>query len=203
MAIIQSGASADTLTVDATSKAGRVTLYKTDGTLVEHEFVGEYYLSVNIPQFTAALAANACVFAIRNSTVKRMKFLRAEIHLSFAGTAAATTMQVSMRRFTVATPSGGTTLTTLIVPEDTTMPASAALYAGCATAAAALTTTGATVAAPSFVAQCPRSVTGGVFNYEIDRDLVLNTNEGLLIQYDTVGVIGDAIGITTYWGEYV
>jgi hypothetical protein len=179
-----------------------VRLFRGDGTEQEPTFLAEFYAASNIPQFTAALAANAGLFAIRNGTTRRVKLQLAELSLSFAGTAAATTMQVSIRRFTTATPTAGTALT--IVQEDTAnATATSVIDARCATAAAALTTTGLVIGAPVFVAACPRSVTGGVFSFEMNRDMVLNVNEGLIVQYDTIGVIGDALAVTTYWGELV
>ena len=179
-----------------------VTVYRIDGSELEQTFLAEFYASVNIPQFTAALAANSAIFAIRNGTTRRVKLSLAEISLGFAGTAAASTMQLSIRRFTTATPTSGSAVT--IVQEDTAnATATSIVDARCATAAAALTTTGVVVSAPIFVALCPRSVTGAVFNYEMQRDLVLNVNEGLIVQYDTAGVIGDAVAVTCYWGEMV
>ena len=179
-----------------------VTLYRPDGGEYDQTFLAEFYAAQNIPQFTAALAANAGLFAIRNGTTRRVKLSLVELSLAFAGTAAASTMQISIRRFTTATPTAGTALT--IVQEDTAnATATSVIDARCATAAAALTTTGLVIGAPIFVACCPRSVTGAVFNYEMSRDMVLNVNEGLIVQYDTVGVIGDALSVTTYWGEMV
>lgn len=201
MAIIQSGATADLLTVDPTSKAARVTLYRTDGSPEEQAFLGEYYVAVNIPVFTAALAANSGLVAIRNGATRRMKFLLGELTLGFTGTAAASAMQVSVRRFTAATPTGGTAFT--IVPEDSAMSASTVADSRYCAAGTALTITGLVVGAPIYVAQLSRSLTGNTVNFELNRDIVLNVNEGLIIQYDTVGVIGDALGATFYWGEYV
>jgi hypothetical protein len=178
-----------------------VVQYKTDGSVVERAFVSEQFLAVNIPQFTAALAANTAIFAIRNSTVRKMVLLTMDVTLAFSGTAAASTMQLSARRFTTATPTGGTALTTLVVAEDSTLPTTQILDARCATAAAGLTTTGIVLGNPIFPAIVPRSVTGAVFNFQMDRDVIVNINEGFLVQYDTVGVIGDAISVTCYWGE--
>ena len=70
-----------------------VTIYRSDGSNPDTPFLGEYYLAANIPRFTAALAANAAIFAIRNGATRKMKMLLAEITCSFDGTAAATTAQ--------------------------------------------------------------------------------------------------------------
>ena len=192
----------NTTTASTPANPFPVQMFKNDGTELEQTYLAEFCAAANIPQFTAALAANAGLFAIRNGTTRRVKMILSELSLSFAGTAAASTMQVSIRRFTTATPTAGTALT--IVAEDSTnATATSVIDARCATAAAALTTTGLVISAPIFVASVPRSVTGGIFNYEMQRDIILNVNEGLIVQYDTVGVIGDAISVTTYWGEMV
>lgn len=177
-----------------------VVQYRTDGSVVEQAFLGEYYAACNIPVFTAALAANAGLVAIRNGATRKMKMLLTELTLAFCGTAAATAMQVSIRRFTTATPSTGTAMT--VVLEDSLGSASTVADARYCAAGTALTITGLVVGAPLFVAACPRSVTGAVFNFEMARDVVLNPNEGIIVQYDTVGVIGDALSATFYWGEY-
>lgn len=203
MAIIQSGATADLLTVDPTSKAARVTLYNTDGSLVNHEFLTEYYLSVNIPRFTSALAANSAIFSIRNGATRRLKLVKMVLVAGFDGTAAATTAQYSVRRFTTATPTGGTTLTTLVVPEDSAMAASTIADARCATAGAALTITSVVVGNPIVGIAVPRGATGSVAVVDWTQDIVLNANEGILVQYDVAGVIGDSLTVTMYWGEYV
>ena len=203
MAIIQSGASADLATVDPVSKAIRITPYDSTGVEIEHVHVGEYNLSVNIPTFTAALAAGSAVFTIRNGGVRKMRILALELNPSFgATTAVASVMQFSVRRFTAATPTGGTTLTTNIVPEDSVMTTSQILDARCATAGAAVTTTGVAIGSPIFLCSQPRTNNAGATNFEMNRDLILNLNEGLLIYYDLVGVIGDTLGITIYWGEF-
>ena len=189
-------------TAATAANAFPVQLYDASGNAITQPYLGEYYLAQSIPQFTAALAANTAVWAIRNGATRKMKLIITEATMGFAGTAAASSMQMSIRRFTTATPTGGTALTTLVTPEDSAMSATTIADARCATAAAGLTTTGAVIGNPIFVGVVPRSVTGAVFNFEMSRDLVLNPNEGVLVQYDTVGVIGDVVGITMYWGEY-
>jgi hypothetical protein len=194
------GASLQDIVAAGTKTANYTVSILTDGNPEKQAYLGEYYLAVNIPQFTAALAANTAIFSVRNGTTRKMKFITLEVSPMFAGTAAASTMQVSVRRFTTATPTAGTA--GVIVLEDTTSSATAIADSRYATAAAGLTTTGVVTSAPIFAAATPRSITGTVFNYQMDRDIVLQPNEGLLIQYDTVGVIGDAVSITAYWGEY-
>lgn len=188
-----------TISVGGGKSSALVTPVRSDGSEVDPVFIGEYYASQNIPQFSGALAANSALFAVRNGATRRMKMLTMELSLAFAGTAAATTMQVSVRRFTAATPTGGTAIT--IAQEDSASSASTVADARYCAAGTALTITGVTVGAPIFVASLARGATGGVFNFEMSRDVILNINEGLLVQYDTVGVIGDSVGCTMYWGE--
>lgn len=74
MAVIKSGASSDQLTVDATSKAARVTLYNTDGTANGEK--ATYRASTIIP-LVAAVTVNVPIFniigsATRTVTVKRI-----------------------------------------------------------------------------------------------------------------------------------
>lgn len=202
MAIIQSGATADLATVDPVSNAIRVTAYRENGTALYKTYTGEYYLSINIPRFTAALAANAAIFSIRNGGLKTMRLMIAEVTPTFSGTAAASVAQYSLRRFTTATPTAGTALTATVVPEDSTMPNSQILDARCATAAAGLTTTGVVVGGPIFGATVSRGVAGDGMNFEMLRDVVINPNEGVLLQLDVAGVIGDAVSVSMYWGEY-
>lgn len=203
MAIIQSGSTADQLTVDPTSKAARVTIYNSDGSTYFHEFLSEQYLSVNIPRFTGALAAGTMLFSMRNSTTRRLKIVRTVLIASFDGTAAATTAQYSVRRFTTATPTAGTALTLLVVPEDTTKPATQIADARCATASAGLTITSVVVGNPIVGVACSRGGTGQTTVIDHSQDIVLNSSEGICVQYDGTGVIGDALTVTMYWGEYV
>lgn len=53
-AIIQSGVTSDLWTVDPTSKAGRVTLYRTSGTLVERSVDGVYHFTTAVLATVAA-----------------------------------------------------------------------------------------------------------------------------------------------------
>jgi hypothetical protein len=68
MAVIKSGASTDLWSVDATSKAGRITLYDTAGHPIEVETVdGNYYLGTSIIQDVHASTANSSVVNINGS----------------------------------------------------------------------------------------------------------------------------------------
>ncbi len=107
---IVSGASADLLTVDPTSKAARVTLYDTAGNAIDAPPTGSYMVPINIRQ-TAATAAAATVFAMRNSTGKTCYIRRIYLVQGFDGTSpAATTLRYGIARFSAATPTGGSTI---------------------------------------------------------------------------------------------
>ena len=197
MAIIQSGLDSSLLTVTSAGVA-LVANCRPDGEPEHPTYSGEYFAGGSM-RFTAALASSSAIFALRNGASKVMRIMEGQITLSFDGTAAASSFQASLRRFTTATPTGGTAIT--VVLEHTTDPASTVADARIAAAGTALTTTGLVIGAPIYNAILPRGATGGVANFVLTRDVVLEPNEGILIQYDAVGVIGDGIAATFYWGE--
>lgn len=112
MAKIQSGATADELTIDPTSKAARTTLYDSDGTELVRVPTGSYTAPLaNLGRFSGALAAGNPFWALRNGATKTLYIRRILFILAFDGTAAATTFHVELRRFTAATHSTGTAIT--------------------------------------------------------------------------------------------
>lgn len=199
---IKSGAGADLATVDPTSKALRVTQYKSDGTLLNEEYLGEYMCATGILT-SAALATTVGLFHIRNGATRVMKIKAISVTMCFAGTAAATTFQMAFDRYNAAstTPTGGTAV--VPVPENTTMGAST--YASCLVCAAGtgLTLTGVNKTGPVSILALSRSVTGGnLFFNMTEKDLELQPNEGLIFYPFTTGVIGDSFTISVYWSEF-
>ena len=112
MAIIKSGASSDNLTIDATSKAARVTLYNADGT-----FYGEkptYRASTIIP-LVAAVTVNVPFFNIIGSASKVVRVKR--IRVSGMTLTAVGYFAINAEKLSSAS-TGGTSTTPPAVPMD-------------------------------------------------------------------------------------
>src|SRR5579859_81632 len=158
MAIIQSGASSDQLTIDPTSKAAHVTAFDSAGNEIDKPSVGSYLAQINVRQ-TAATALGNVVWAMRNPVGSTITAYIRHLNLTvaFDGTAAAaTTVRYELERFSAATPTGGTALT--IVKKRNSYGASGItdirfLDTG-------LTTTGLVFEAPFVVVGTPISVSG-------------------------------------------
>ncbi len=128
MAVIKSGATSDQLTIDATSKAARVTLYNIDGA-----YAGEkatYRASTIIP-LVAAVTVNVPFFNIIGSSSKVVTVKR--IAVSGATLTAVGYFTVNVVRLSTASTSG--TSTTLVnVPMDTNDPVATAVVKAYTTA---------------------------------------------------------------------
>lgn len=88
MAQIQSGASADLLTIDATSKAARATLYDASGRELRPVSTGSYCLGFQVRHTTAA-AAGITVLNVRGPASKTAYIKRIHGIVGFDGTALA------------------------------------------------------------------------------------------------------------------
>jgi hypothetical protein len=86
--IIQSGATADQWTVDAASKAGRVSLYRPDGSLAVPNAPASYIAAFEV-RHTAADAAGSAVFDIRGPPTLKARIRRIRGVVGFDGTALA------------------------------------------------------------------------------------------------------------------
>jgi hypothetical protein len=205
MAQIQSGVTADLLTIDPTSKAARVTPYDSSANEQAPFPTGAYSLPVNIRQ-TAASAANSTVWTMRNGASKKMFFRRILLEILFDGTASAgNTLKYMLARFTAATPTGGTSLTP--VKMQTTFAAST--LADARFLDTGLTTTGITFETEWATLAIPASVTAQslFFNLpfigsnEAKEPFVLNPNEGLAIRLQNAAIIGLGIVGSIHWDE--
>jgi hypothetical protein len=198
---IKSGATTDLLTIDPTSKAARVTNYKTDGTLLHDEFIAEYMVSASILT-TAALATTVGLFTIRNGATRTMKLKEVSIISAFCGTAAATAFQLGCDRFTAGstTPTGGTAIT-VFPAENSGMSASTVADCRVCLAGTGISLTGVTKSGTLAITAIPRSVTGASLSFAFDKDIELLPNEGLVFYPYATGVIGDTFAINLYWGE--
>lgn len=206
MAIIQSGASADLWTIDPVSKAGRVTPYDSSGNeQAPFPSPGAYALPINIRQ-TAATAANATVWTMRNGGSKKVFIRRILLAMLFDGSAAAaTTLKYLLARFSAATPTGGTALT--VVKMQTTFASST--LADARFLDTGLTTTGVTFETEWATIGLPASVTSGslfwnmpfIGSNEAKEPFVLNPNEGLAIRLQNAAVIGLGLTGSVHWDE--
>jgi len=114
MAVTESGASADFLTVDPTSKAGRSTLYGPDGTIMTPGADG-YIQRLDFGVFAAGAPANgSSIFNMRNATTSTRVGLVRKIRLTWMVTTAGTGTEwaYELVRTSAAAMSGGTAVTT-------------------------------------------------------------------------------------------
>jgi hypothetical protein len=113
MAVIKSGASSDQLTVDATSKAARVTVYNADGTVGGEQ---ETYRASTIIPLVAAVTVDRPFFNIIGSDTKTVKITK--IAVSGVTLTAVGYFTIAVQRLsTVST--GGTSTTLATVKLDT------------------------------------------------------------------------------------
>lgn len=112
MAIIKSGASSDNLTIDATSKAARVTLYNSDGT-----YNGEKrtYRAATIIPLVAAVTVNRAIFNITGSASQLVTVKR--IAVSGATLTAVGYFAVNVVKYSTST-TGGTSTVLVATPLD-------------------------------------------------------------------------------------
>lgn len=112
MAIIKSGASSDNLTVDATSKAARVTLYNTDGTTNSEK---KTYRASTIIPLVAAVTVNVPIFNVIGSASTTVKVRR--IRVSGMTLTAVGYFAINVEKLSTAS-TGGTSTTLVSVPCD-------------------------------------------------------------------------------------
>ena len=114
MAVIKSGATSDQLTIDATSKAARVTLYDTDGNSLAQ---ASTYRGATNSTVVAAASATAPFFVIYGSASKTLRIQRIRI-------SGPTNVTLAYQGFDIikysTAPSGGTAVALTQVPLDST-----------------------------------------------------------------------------------
>ena len=191
------------LEVDLTSKAARVTLYRSDGSEISN-IPTAYLLPIPMLRLTAAIAAASKIWAMRNGTSKMMRIKRLALFVGFDGTAAATTSCYQLMRFAGATPSGGTALSA--VKKKSSLGASTMMDARY-NYGAALTVTGITFETSCLEIGAQRQVNAnngmGLFADLEGPDSIIELapNEGLAINLFVASVIGDSIGGYIEWEE--
>jgi hypothetical protein len=204
---IRSGATSDLLTVDATSKAARATLYDSAGNELLVVPAGEYVAGFLNTRISAIIAAGSAIWAMRAGAANRVYIRELTLMCSFDGTAAATTSFFGLVRFTGANPTGGTALT--MFKKRTTYGATnvqdARFNAGAALTVAGITFESTTQAA--FGVGCARQVSStNVLNVgprDMDRlgGFVLEPNEGLALMCIVATVAGDSVQGHIAWEE--
>ena len=208
MAIIQSGASADLLTIDPTSKAARGTLYAADGSLITPTPAGSYLAGVS-QRYTAATAINSFVFDMRGPAALTARLRRIIGSVAFDGTAAAAAnIQIGLFRGSgAATATGGVAQTPS--KKKSAMATSALQDFRYATAGGALTTTGITYESnPIWSAGLPASVTNGNIAVKIDWDKTdhrdtraaeLASSDHFALKLITAAIIGFHVDLSFDW----
>jgi hypothetical protein len=107
MAIIQSGASADLLTVDPTSKALRASQYGPDGAPLVYASLLDRAIA-NIRVLASAASTICSVWALRNTSASRILYITSLLlQGGFNGTGAATEQQWEVTKFTGVTALAG------------------------------------------------------------------------------------------------
>lgn len=112
MAVIKSGVSSDNLTIDATSKAARVTLYNTDGTANGEK---QTYRASTIIPLVAAVTVNVPIFNIIGSATKTITVKR--ITVSGMTLTAVGYFTINCEKLSTAS-TGGTSTALALVPLD-------------------------------------------------------------------------------------
>ena len=206
MAIITSGASADTLTIDPISKAARTTLYDSSGNEIYRYPTGSYSLDFVLGRFTAAMTGGS-VFAMRNGATRTIYIRKINLWVSFDGVAAASTQIFNFRRFGAATPSGGTPILASIIKKDNAMAASAIADARYViTGTTPLTVTSVIFEQPFCRSSLNRN-SGAIANYGwkfFDKpadQFVLAANEGIDLLISVTAVVGDVVVGNIEWDE--
>lgn len=173
---------------------------------------GRYMLDLVLGRFTGLVTAGA-IFAMRNqvsaSNNKVLAIHKVHLRFAFAGTAAATTQLVTLRRFSTATHSGGNALTlpTDAVKNHSNMPNSILLDARYAdiTGTAPLTETSVVYESSFDRFSLPRNVAASVehtWNAEVGDAIFIHPGEGLAISVVNTAVVGDTIVGNVEWDEY-
>jgi hypothetical protein len=193
----------NSLAIDAVSNAARITQYKTDGSLLNKEYLGSYITRIEIIPTT--LTAGTTYFTMRNLGSKRAFIRSIEFKIGFSGTAAASRTLYEIERFSSATPTGGTPLTATKV--DNTYPASS--ITDIRFSPGGLTTAGVAFEISFHLIGNSNQLTADGFqdisfikNGEYSQ-FVLAINEGLAIRANTAVVLGSYLVGSIYWDERV
>lgn len=163
--------------------------------------MARYMAPINI-RFTGTTAAGSTVWALRASAGATIFIRRIVLFTSFDGTAAASTSRQEVRRFSGATPTGGTAITA--IPKDEDDGASTVADIRQDLAGGALTVAGVSFQDPMLTSSCPRGTTGSISVLNLDfaaAPIKIDPSDGICIQNNVIAVIGDAIAGFIEWEE--
>jgi hypothetical protein len=200
MAQIVSGASADIMTVDPTSKAARVSLYGPDGEPLLYGSNRDRGIASVAVRQTATSAAAVVAWALRSGTVgKTLYITRIWLQLWFDGTGAATEMRYELVKGTGCTAmSGGAVVTPLLKRSSANNPDADARVLD-----TGLTLTGVSYGTPFWNCAWSRlthsaTQAGGVSNPFVlefgSMPIELAKDEVLALRLLATAVIGDNVG---------
>ena len=206
MAVIKSGATSDQLTVDATSKAARVTLYNSDGT-----YNGEKctYRAATLIPFVPAVTINIPWFLIEGSASKTVTVKR--IAVSGATLTAVAYLTVNVVKFSTAA-SGGTATSAPMVPMDSTFPAATAAFVKYYTAIPTAGATIGSIATNRCLFQATVAAAAGltrdyVFDFgdmpETKGIVLRGTSQGLGLVWPVVPASTATIAVDIEWTEEI
>src|SRR5688572_12536372 len=201
MAILKSGATADTLTIDPTSLAMRVTLYNTAGAVVNPIYTGTYSARIDaVPTATA----DTVFWAMKNTHASKVCYIRMiNYTCGFTGTAAATRTVFRFEKFTAGTPAGGQTVMGV-----------AKRYTAAATSAVTdvrggnVAVTGTTRDTQPLATTAVTSQLAAAFSGNVDLDgggeegrIQIGPGEGLQVAVIGTAVLGAWLAGTVVWDE--
>lgn len=175
--------------------------YDQDGNPVIAAPNSVYSVAIDM-RLTAAIAAGNVVWAMTNTGTENVYIRKIFGQTGFAGTAAATASQWTVRRITGGTPTGGTAVNP--APFDSTYPVSSVgdiryiVNAG-------LTMGSAVAGDPLAAFMCGRQLNVGysdVLEFEGFDRILLAPGEGLVLYLDVVSVIGDFFAGAIEWEEF-
>lgn len=202
MAEIKSGASADKLTIDPTSKAARVTLYDARGNLMGQK--ATYAAAVTAK--TAVFAGTAPFLALYGSASKVIRVQRILVTATVATAAVYGDLVVRLRTATI---SGGTKTDLTQVATDQNNPAATAAICGLYTAAPTAGTGGGPIAAMS--AYCPITATAALgpgfydfdwrHRWETEAPVLRGTGQGVEVAFGTTPTNAPTVVAAIWWTE--
>lgn len=156
MAVIKSGASSDNLTVDATSKAARVSHYDTLGNVTGQKAT---YRAATTAPLVAAVTVDVPWFIIQGSATKTIRVQR--IQISGLSLTAVAYLNVSLNKYSTNF-SGGTSTTLDQVPLDSSSAAGTANSVRVFTAIPTAGTLVGAIASKRFMGQATTAAAAGI-----------------------------------------
>lgn len=204
MAVIKSGASTDQLTIDPTSKAGRISVYDSLGTYSGPKAT---YRAAVTSTFNAAAGA-AVFFVIQGSSTKTVRVQR--IRISGLALTAVAYVNVVAEKYSTA-PSGGTPAALVLVPLDSNSAASTVSLCNVYTAAPTEGTLVGTITSVRVLMQAATPAAGGVpdiidlefrnLGGETTGVVLRGTAQGLGLAFGTAPATAVTLSLEIEWTE--